>query len=72
MNTFWEYIKAHKGIVTGGCIGLITGVLIISIGFWSTLFLSVCVGIGAFFGSHNKLKLKIKEVLDRILPDIFK
>ena len=72
MNGFMNYIKTHKGIAIGCSIGFVVGVLIISIGFFRVLFLAICVGIGAFFGSNNKLKKKLYEILDRILPDVFK
>jgi len=72
MNAFFGFLKAHKGVITGGCVGFVVGVLIISIGFFSTLFLGICVGIGAFFGSQTKLKRRLMEFLERILPDIFR
>lgn len=71
MNGFINYVKSHKGIITGSLIGLVIGILILTINFWGTLFLAICVGIGAFFGSHNRFKKKLMEVMDRILPDIF-
>lgn len=69
---FIKIIKAHRGVVIGGCIGFAAGALILWIGFFRTLFLAVCVGIGAFFGSNNKFRKRLFEILDRILPDIFK
>jgi uncharacterized membrane protein len=67
-----RYIKAHKGLIIGSCIGFVIGALILWIGFFSTLFLAVCIGIGAFFGSNNKFRKRLFEILDRVLPDIFK
>ncbi len=69
---FIKFIKSHKGIITGSCIGFVVGALILWIGFFSTLFLAICIGIGAFFGSNNKFRKKLFEILDRVLPDIFK
>lgn len=69
---FAAFVKAHRGVITGGCVGFAVGALILWIGFFSTLFLAVCVGIGVFFGSNNKYRKKLFEILDRILPDIFK
>jgi len=71
-NGFINFIKAHKGVMTGIGLGFVTGVLILSIGFFRTLFLAICIGIGAFFGTKNKYKRKLFQILDRILPDIFK
>jgi uncharacterized membrane protein len=71
-NGFITFIKAHRGVIIGGCVGLVIGTLMLCIGFFSTLFLAICVGIGMFFGSNNKFKKKLFEILDRILPDVFK
>ncbi len=69
---FAKFFKAHRGVITGGCIGFFVGALILWAGFFATLFLAICVGIGVFFGSNNKYKKKLFEILDRILPDVFK
>ena len=71
-NEFINFIRAHKGVIRGTAIGLVVGVLILCIGFFGTLFLAICTGIGAFFGSKNRYKKKLYQILDRILPDIFK
>ncbi|MGI5849718.1 MAG: DUF2273 domain-containing protein [Christensenellales bacterium] len=71
-NDMINFIKTHKGVIRGMTIGLIVGVLILCIGFFRTLFLAICVGIGAFFGSDNKFKKKLYQILDKILPNIFK
>ena len=71
-NGFIKFVKAHKGVIIGISLGLLVGILMLTIGFFATLFLGICVGIGAFFGSDNKYKKRLIEVLDRILPDIFK
>jgi uncharacterized membrane protein len=69
---FLKFVKEHKGIIIGSLIGFAIGALILWIGFFRTLFLAICVGIGAFFGSNNKYRKRLFEVLDRVLPDIFK
>ncbi len=69
---FISYVKLKKGLFTGIGIGLSVGILILSIGFFSTLFLAICIGIGAFFGTQNRFKRKLFEMLDKILPDVFK
>lgn len=71
-NGFVKFVKTHRGIIKGVSLGLLIGILLLSIGFFETLLLAICVGIGAFFGSNNKYKKKLLEILDRILPDIFK
>lgn len=71
-NGLLEFIKTHRGQAIGIVIGFFIGVLILTIGFFKTLFLAICVGIGAFFGTKNKLRSKLLEILDKILPDIFR
>ena len=67
-----KFIIKHKGVIIGMGIGLIVGTLILCIGFFATLFLAICVGIGAFFGTNNKFKKRLFEILDRILPNVFR
>lgn len=69
---FLEYIKQRIGLITGVGIGFLVGVLILAIGFFRTLFLAICIAIGAFFGTRNRYRKKLFEILDKILPDIFK
>ncbi len=71
-TSFFEFIKTHRGIITGIALGFLVGVLILAIGFFKTLFLAICVGIGAFFGTKNKLRKRLFEILDKILPDLFR
>ena len=69
---FVKFVKAHKCAIIGTSLGLLVGILMLTIGFFATLLLAICAGIGAFFGSNNKFKKKLFAILDRILPDIFK
>ena len=67
-----DFYKKHKGAVIGTGLGLLVGILILVAGFFQTLFLAVCAGIGAFFGTSTRAKKRLREILDRILPDIFR
>ena len=71
-SNFIEFVKTHRGLILGIGIGLLVAILLLTIGFFPTLLIAICVGLGAFFGSKNKFKKKLAAVLDRILPDIFK
>jgi uncharacterized membrane protein len=71
-NGFFSYVKQHKGVIIGVALGLLIGTLMLTIGFFATLFLAICAGIGAFFGTKNRMRKKLFEILDKILPDIFK
>lgn len=72
LNGFLEFIKTHRGLIVGIGIGFLVGVLILAIGFFRTLFLVICIGIGAFFGTKNRFREKLFKILDKILPDIFR
>lgn len=71
MNSFMEFFKNNKGLVIGMAIGLIVGILILTINFWRTLLLAVCIGIGAIFGKPS-IRERLYRLLDRILPKEFK
>lgn len=71
-KSFFEFIQTHRGLIIGIGLGFFIGALILSIGFFRTLFLAICVGIGALFGTKNKYRKKVIEILDKILPDIFR
>jgi len=67
MNTFVEYLKRNKGLLIGITIGLIIGILILTINFWRTLLLAICVGLGALFGKAS-IRERLFRLLDKILP----
>ena len=71
-DSFSSFVKKHKGLIVGIGLGLLIGILILAVGFFGTLLLALCAGIGAFFGSRNKYRKRFFEILDKILPDIFK
>ncbi len=62
---FKEYIKEHLNRVIGSTCGLIVGVLFLTIGFWSTLLLALCVFTGYYLGGGAKNRLRIIEYLNR-------
>jgi len=72
LHGFFNFVKKHKGAIIGVSLGLLVGILMLSIGFFATLFLALCAGVGAFFGTQNRFRKKFLEMLDKILPDIFK
>lgn len=69
---FFKFLKQKKGLITGIGLGFLVGVLILSIGFFRTLFLAICIGVGILFGTRNRFRKKLFEILDKILPDVFK
>jgi uncharacterized membrane protein len=71
-NCVKKFYKTHRGAIIGTGLGLLVGALILTIGFFETLFLAICAGIGAFFGTNTRAKKRFREFLDRILPDLFR
>lgn len=67
-----DFIKLHKGKVIGILLGLAFGILVLSIGFWQTLFLSLCIYIGYWIGGMTDKKEKFMAFLDKILPTGFR
>ena len=49
MREIWEYIKEHIKVFIGGAVGLIVGVLMLTLGFWATLLLVITTSLGALF-----------------------
>lgn len=48
--TAWAYARRHPFTVTYGFIGLVLAVLILTIGLWDTIVISVFVVVGAVIG----------------------
>ncbi len=63
-----NFIKLHKGKIVGILVGFIFGILVLSIGFWQTLFLSLCIYVGYWVGGMTDKKEKFMDFLDKILP----
>lgn len=69
MGSLMEFYNSHKGGINGAAIGLLIAVAILAFGFFRTLFIAICIGIGYYIGKklHND-KDYFKNMLDRILP----
>ena len=68
MEKWQEFFRNNKGIVIGGLVGLLLAILIMTINFWRTLLLFVCIFLGAWIGSNKNVKEAILNFLDKILP----
>lgn len=60
-----EYIKEHLTRVIGTAVGLIIGVLFLTIGFWSTLLLAICTFAGYFLSGGEESRLKIFTLFNK-------
>ena len=68
-----DLFESHRTRKIGFITGLITGVAILILGFFNTLFIFLCGVIGLFVGSRfdskDDLVEKILHKLDEILPE---
>lgn len=70
-NFVIDLFESHRTRKIGFIAGLLTGVAILTIGFFNTLFIALCGLIGLFAGSRfdskddlvDKLLLKLDELL---------
>ena len=46
----WRYVTSHPHTAAGAFTGLVVAVLILWLGLWSTIVITVCVAIGAIVG----------------------
>lgn len=61
----WE---THRGRMVGVVVGLLIGIMFLTLGFFRTVFLLFLMGAGYMLGSHIDNNEDIMELLDRILP----
>lgn len=66
MKWFVDWIQENKGLFTGLVIGLAIAILFLTIGFWQTVLLAVCAGIGAYLGGHPEVRAAIPEFFKRL------
>ena len=62
------WINNNKRKFFGGLIGFILSVLILTIGFFKTLFIVICTVLGYTIGNKSYTKKDLLEMLERILP----
>jgi len=60
MEAFRNWVQENKGLFIGMCIGLLVAILFLTIGFWATLLIFACVGVGAYLGSHPQARERIR------------
>ncbi|MBR2773444.1 MAG: DUF2273 domain-containing protein [Selenomonadaceae bacterium] len=72
-NFVIDLFESHRTRKIGFITGLITGVAILLLGFFNTLFIFLCGVIGLFVGSRfdskDDLVEKILHKLDELLPE---
>ncbi len=63
-----EIWQQHSGKILGVLFGFVFGILVIVFGFFSTLFVALCVVAGYIVGKRIDEKEDIMEILDKLLP----
>ena len=58
---FLEWLENNKGLFWGSVIGLAVAILFLTIGFWATLLIALCMGIGALLGSRPDIRERIGD-----------
>ncbi|MBQ9365612.1 MAG: DUF2273 domain-containing protein [Schwartzia sp.] len=48
-----SFLRENRGSVAGASIGLLIGIFILVFGFFRTLFLVFCIGVGLFVGNQS-------------------
>ncbi len=49
-NILSELLIKHRGKTIGITLGLIASILFVSFGFWKTIFIAICIGLGYLLG----------------------
>lgn len=68
-KTMRQFLAEHWGKATGGGLGLIIGLAIVIFGFWRSLVLFLCIGLGIFLGRQFDRHEGLLKLLQRIWPD---
>ncbi|TDO92290.1 putative membrane protein [Halanaerobium saccharolyticum] len=67
-----QFIYLNRRKICGALIGLIIGVLILTVGFFKTLLLCLTTLVGYYFGARWRFEEDLKDFIIRIIPDRFK
>lgn len=62
-----DFLINHQGKIIGVFIGFLAGIFLLTIGFFKTLILFLCIGVGYYFGKKIDNKENIADFIDRIL-----
>ncbi len=65
LEEIWQH---HSGKILGMLFGFMFGILVITFGFFRTLFVVLCVSAGYVVGKRIDQKEDIMEILDKLLP----
>lgn len=67
-----QFIYQNRRKIIGALVGLIIGILILTIGFFKTLLLCLTTLLGYYLGMRWRFEEDLKDFILRIIPERFK
>lgn len=67
-SVFLDLWENHRGRMLGLTLGLVVGVLFLTLGFFKTIFLLICVGLGYFIGDKFDNQEELFKLIEKIWP----
>lgn len=61
------FIISHQGKMIGALMGFLVGIFLLTLGFFKTLLLSICIAVGYYFGKKIDNKEDIVQFIERLL-----
>ncbi len=68
----YAFLVRHKGKVIGAILGFIFGIIFLTVGFFKTILILLCIIIGILIGSRWDVEGNVKKFLNKLLPPQFK
>lgn len=65
-------LSGNRGKITGSAIGLLIAILFLTLGFFRTLLIVICVSLGYYIGKQVDDRVDIAEILSRMIPPRWK
>lgn len=66
---FWALWSNHRGKTIGIGIGFIFGLMVVVLGFFEALFISLCMFIGYFIGKRIDENVNFSDLMDKMFRD---
>jgi uncharacterized membrane protein len=67
-DTVREFLRKYFGRLAGSTAGLIVAVLFLTLGFFRTLLILICIAAGFGLGMFRDSREEFLEFVERILP----
>jgi uncharacterized membrane protein len=68
LDNIVNILNTNRGKTIGGIIGFLIGIFILTVGFFKTLFIVLCICIGCYLGGKTDKMEALKHFLDKFLP----